>query len=70
MPHCISPFRFPSFFSRLAAMQKRIIGWIHSSLMARTCHSLKLLAKANPRCPEAPNATRCSGNEKPGVSVY
>src|SRR5450631_2708706 len=35
--------------------------WSHSAwLIARICASLKALLKAEPRCPEVPNATRCA----------
>src|SRR5881409_3416733 len=31
------------------------------------CASLKALLKAEPRCPEVPNATRCAGNDGSGL---
>ena len=43
----------------------RQMAWV----MARMCHSLKALSNAEPRCPEVPKATRCSGTEGSGVSV-
>src|SRR5665647_1396759 len=31
------------------------------------CASLNALLKAEPRCPEVPNATRCAGNDGSGL---
>src|SRR3972149_6386327 len=37
--------------------------------MARICHSLNAFSSEEPRCPEVPNAIRCSDTEGSGTSV-
>src|SRR5882757_10232975 len=52
----------PSIFCCLRYKQ---IAWV----IARMCHSLKDRSKDEPRCPDVPKATRCSGTLGSGFSA-
>ena len=41
--------------------------WNARAASVRTCASLKLVVSEEPRCPEVPNTTRCSGTEASGL---